>query len=308
MAGMQEQEFIWKNGELIPWKDATVHVLSHALHYGTAVFEGARCYETADGGSECFRLLEHMQRLERSANMIMMPLPYSAEELAEATIRLIKACGLSRAYIRPIAFRGYNMLGVNPSANPIEVAIAAWPWDSYLGPEAIEKGIDVEISSWRQRSPNATPGAIKSSASYLNSGLANMEAIGNGFGEAILLNEAGMVAEGSGENLFAVRRGVLTTPPLSDGVLEGLTRASLIELAHDLGYEVREASMVRSDLYVADEVFFSGSAAELTPISHIDRRQIGAGRRGPVTKQLQEAFFDIVQGKNSKYDKWLTRI
>jgi branched-chain amino acid aminotransferase len=307
MAQVVECKYIWKNGELINWADATTHILSHSLHYGTAVFEGARCYKTANG-SEAFRLPEHMQRLHRSANMIMMEIPYSAEELTQATAELIKANELESCYIRPIAYRGYGSMGVNPSGSPVDVAIAAWPWDAYLGPEALEAGIEVGISSWRQRSANATPGAIKSSASYLNGGLANMEAIANGYGEAILLNETGTVAEGSGENIFAVRGGKLMTPPLSDGCLEGLTRNSLITLARDLGYEVYEKSLLRSDLYVADEVFFSGSAAELTPIAAVDRRKIGSGKRGPITKHLQEEFFNIVKGGNPKYEEWMYRI
>jgi branched-chain amino acid aminotransferase len=308
MAGIPESEWIWKNGKNIPWAEATTHVLSHGLHYGTAVFEGARCYKTATG-SECFRLLEHMQRLERSAKMIMMDLPYTAEQLMDATIELIKANKLESCYIRPIAYRGYGELGVNPRNSPIDVVIAVWPWDAYLGPEALENGIKVGISSWRQRSANATPGAIKSSASYLNSGLAKMESIDHGYGEAILLNEAGMVAEGTGENLFIVRDGKLATPPISDGVLEGLTRASIIQVASDMGYEVEVKSLVRTDLYSADEVFFTGSAAELTPVGEVDDRVIGygstAGKRGPITKALQERFFDIVNGKVPEYKDWL---
>ncbi|MDR0888570.1 MAG: branched-chain amino acid transaminase [Coriobacteriales bacterium] len=303
-----EVDYIWKNGKNIPWADATTHVLSHALHYGTAVFEGARAYKLDDGTSAVFRLMDHMKRLERSAKMIMMPLPYTAEELAQATIDLIKANKLPSCYIRPLAYRGYGSMGVNPSDSPVDVIIAVWPWDAYLGPEALENGIKVGISSWRQRSANATPGGIKSSASYLNGGLANMEAISHGYGEAILLNESGMVAEGSGENLFIVRDGVLKTPPLSDGVLEGLTRASIMKVARDLGYEVCEMSLVRTDLYAADEVFFTGSAAEITPIGAVDDRVIGNGKRGPITKVLQERFFDVVAGRVPEYKDWLTQI
>ncbi|MDR1015575.1 MAG: branched-chain amino acid transaminase [Coriobacteriales bacterium] len=305
MAGIQESEFIWKNGSFVKWADATTHVLTHALHYGTSVFEGIRCYE-AEGGSAAFRLRDHMERLVRSARMVMMPLPYDASELTEAALETIRRNGLASCYIRPIAYRGYGAVGVNPSAAPTDVAIAVWPWDAYLGATALEQGIEVGISSWRQRSANAVPGAVKSSASYLNSGLANMEAVAHGYGEAVLLNEAGHVAEGSGENIFAVRDGVVSTPPLSDGVLEGLTRNSLIRIARDLGYTVRECSLVRTDLYVADELFFTGTAAELTPIRAVDGREVG--KPGPVTRELQGKLFDAVYGRAPEYAEWLDRV
>jgi branched-chain amino acid aminotransferase len=302
MADIEEGKYIWKNGELVAWADATTHVLSHALHYGTAVFEGIRCYAN-DKGSAVFRLTDHMKRLVRSAKMVMMPLPYSAEELIEAALLTIRENELDSCYIRPIAYRGYGAVGVNPRSAPIDVVIAVWPWDAYLGATALAEGIKVGISSWRQRSVNALPGTVKSSASYLNSGLANMEAIDHGYGEAILLNEAGYVAEGSGENIFAVRDSIISTPPLSDGVLEGLTRNSVIRIARDLGFVVHERSLVRTDLYVADEVFFTGTAAELTPINSIDNREIG--KPGPITKQLQEKFFDAVCGRAPEYGEWL---
>jgi len=307
MADIAEGRYIWKNGEQVAWADATTHILSHALHYGTAVFEGMRCYRT-ETGSSVFRLGDHMRRLVRSGMMIGMDLPYTADELVQAAIDLIKANELASCYVRPIAYRGYGAMGVNPRPAPIDVAIAVWPWDAYLGPEALENGITAGISSWRQRSANSTPGAIKSSASYLNSGLAHMEAIDHGYGEAILLNESGQVAEGSGENIFIVRDGELFTPPLSDGILEGLTRASVIKLARDLGYSLTERSLVRTDLYGADEVFFTGSAAEISPISAIDNRKIGNGKRGPITTVLQSRFFDIVTGKVPEYEEWLYRI
>jgi branched-chain amino acid aminotransferase len=280
-------------------------VLSHALHYGTAVFEGIRCYKT-EQGSAVFRLKDHMGRFVRSARIIMMPLAYSAAELTEVALETIRKNGLESCYIRPIAYRGYGAVGVNPSAAPVDVAIAVWPWDAYLGATALEQGIAVGISSWRQRGANAIPGAVKSSASYLNSGLANMEAVSHGYGEAILLNESGCVAEGSGENIFVVRDGVVSTPPLSDGILEGLTRNSVIQIARDLGYTVLERSLVRTDLYVADEVFFTGTAAELTPINSVDGREIG--KPGPVTKQLQARFFDVVAGRAPEYETWLDRV
>ncbi len=302
MADIQEGKYIWRNGQFIAWADATTHVLSHALHYGTAVFEGIRCYKTEDG-SAVFRLKDHMKRMVRSANMILMPLPYSADDLTEAALETIRKNELDSCYIRPIAYRGYGAVGVNPRTAPIDVVIAVWPWDAYLGSTALEEGIAVGISSWRQRSVNAIPGTVKSSASYLNSGLANMEAQDHGYVEAILLNEAGLVAEGSGENIFVVRDGVISTPPLSDGVLEGLTRNSVIQIARDLGFVVHERSLVRTDLYTADEVFFTGTAAELTPIHSVDNREIG--KPGPITKQLQTKFFDVVAGRASEYDEWL---
>jgi branched-chain amino acid aminotransferase len=305
MADIQEGKYIWKNGEFIAWADATTHVLSHALHYGTAVFEGIRCYKT-ENGSAVFRLRDHMTRFVRSAKMILMPLPYTAEELTEVALETIRRNELESCYIRPIAYRGYGAVGVNPRQAPIDVVIAVWPWDAYLGNTALEEGVAVGISSWRQRGPNTIPGAVKSSASYLNSGLANMEAQDHGYTEAILLNEAGLVAEGSGENIFVVRDGIISTPPLSDGILEGLTRNSVIQIARDLGYIVHERSLVRTDLYAADEVFFTGTAAELTPINSVDNREIG--KPGFVTKELQARFFDAVEGRAPEYAEWLDRV
>ncbi|MDR1422121.1 MAG: branched-chain amino acid transaminase [Coriobacteriales bacterium] len=302
MADIVEAKYIWKNGTLIPWAEATTHVLSHALHYGTAVFEGIRCYQT-ETGSAVFRLRDHMKRFLSSARMINMELPYRHEELVEAALETIRSNGFASCYIRPIAYRGYGAVGVNPRSAPIDVAIAVWPWDAYLGDTALAEGIAVGISSWRQRSVNATPGAIKSSASYLNSGLANMEAQDHGYGEAVLLNELGYVAEGSGENIFTVRDGIVATPPLSDGILAGLTRDSVMQIARDLGYTVLEKSLVRTDLYQADEVFFTGTAAELTPINSVDHRAIG--KPGPITLKLQGRFFAAATGRLSEYAEWL---
>jgi len=302
MAEIVEGKYIWRNGEFVAWADATTHVLTHALHYGTAVFEGARCYVNSKG-SAAFRLTDHMRRMLRSGKMIMLPIPYSAEELTQAALETIRKNELESCYIRPIAFRGYGAVGVNPRSAPVDVTIAVWPWDAYLGATALEQGIAVGISSWRQRGANAIPGAIKSSASYLNSGLATMEAQDHGYTEAILLNEAGYVAEGSGENIFMIRDGIISTPPVSDSILEGLTRNSTIRIARDLGYTVLERSLVRSDLYTADEVFFTGTAAELTPISSIDNREIG--KPGPITKQLQKRFFEVVSAEAPEYGEWL---
>jgi branched-chain amino acid aminotransferase len=302
MAEVQAVEYIWKNGELVKWDDATTHVLTHSLHYGSAVFEGLRCYEAKDGSS-VFRLRDHMERLHRSASVFMMKIPYSVEELCEATLETVRANNLTACYIRPIVYRGYGHMGVDPTEAPVDVAIACWPWPAYLGPEALENGIDVCISSWRQRSVNALPPAVKAAGSYANSALAHMEAVQNGYAEAVLLNEDGHVCEGSGENLFIVRDGILSTPPLSDGLLEGITRDSVMQLAVDLDIDVIEESLVRTDLYLADEVFFTGSAAEVTPIGSVDHRRIG--KPGEVTKALQKAFFDAATGHNDDYQDWL---
>lgn len=306
MADISPTEYIWKNGEFLAWKDATTHVLTHSLHYGDAVFEGARCYELSAGGSAVFRLYDHMKRLKRSCHMMMLELPYSPEELCEATLELIRKNQLKSCYIRPIVYRGYGTMGINPAGCPVDVVIAVWPWDSYLGNEALEKGIHVGISSWRQRALNAFPPAIKASGNYLNSTFAKLEALQNGYAEAIMLNEAGLVAEGTGENVFVVKDGILMTPSLSDGVLEGITRDTIIKLARDLGHSCVERSLSRSDLYVADEMFLTGSAAELTPVASVDRRALPV--RGPITTQIQEAYFALVHGELERYEAWLDRI
>ncbi len=300
---LPEVEYIWKNGELIPWADATTHVLSHSLHYGSAVFEGLRCYDCADG-SAVFRMRDHYERLKRSGKMVFMDIPYTVDELCDATCELIRENGLKSCYIRPLAYRGYGVMGVNPTEAPIDIIIAAWSWDSYLGENALENGIDVCVSSWRQRSANSTPPGIKAGGAYFNSAMANMEATMNGYSEAILLNEDGKVCEGSGENLFVYANGKLTTPPLSDGLLEGITRDSVITIARELGYTVEEASLVRTQLYTAEEAFFTGSAAELTPIGSVDRRVIG--KPGPVTKAIQDAFFKAMRGEDPAHKDWLT--
>lgn len=307
MADLQPVSYIWKNGEIIPWEDATTHVLTHALHYGSAVFEGIRCYyDEESGDSVVFRLQDHMERLHRSAKMIMMDLPYSVDELCQATVDLIKANGIKSCYIRPLAYYGYGQMGVDPTGAPTDVIIAVWPWDAYLGEEALERGIDVGISSWRQRSFNAIPPAIKSAASYLNSILAKLEAKNHGYSEAIMLNENGYVTEGTGENLFIVRNGILSTPPLSDGLLEGVTRDSVLTIACDLDIPALEESLTRADLYIADEAFMTGSAAELTPVHSIDDRVVGD--RGPITTQLQKRYFDVAYGRVPEYEEWITRI
>ena len=309
MADLAPVDYIWKNGEAIPWEQATTHVLSHALHYGSAVFEGIRCYRNTDTDEAViFRLRDHMERLHRSAKIIMMDLPYSVDDLCQATIDIIKKNNLKSCYIRPLAYYGYGQMGVDPTGSDVDVIIAVWPWDSYLGEEALQSGIKVGVSSWRQRSFNAIPPAVKSSASYMNSILAKLEAKEHGYGEAVMLNEMGYVCEGTGENLFVVRNGVLTTPPLSDGLLEGITRDTVLAIARDNDIPVQEKSLTRADLYIADEMFMTGSAAELTPVASVDDRTIGEGKRGPVTTVLQKLYFDVAYGKIPQYEQWITRI
>ncbi len=305
MAGVEAVEYIWKNGKTVGWNEATTHVLSHSLHYGSAVFEGIRCYQDPESKkSFVFRLQDHMERLHRSCKLVLIDLPYSVEELCEATVALIKKNGLSSCYIRPLVYRGYGAMGVDPTDAPVEVVIAVWPWDAYLGTEALEKGVSVGVSSWRQRSINSIPPAAKTTASYMNSILAKLEAKAHGYSEAILLNEAGLVCEGTGENVFIVRDGILSTPPISDGVLEGITRDTVLCVACDLDIVAIEESLTRSDLYLADEMFMTGSAAEVTPVGSIDERTIG--EPGPVIRALQERFFKIVYGQVEDYIDWLT--
>lgn len=306
MADLQEVDYIWKNGEMVPWAEATTHVLTHALHYGSGVFEGIRCYHNTDTDEAViFRLRDHMERLHRSAKIAMMELPYSVDELCDATVELIKKNGLKSCYIRPLAYYGYGQMGVDPTGAPVDVIIAVWPWDAYLGADALENGVKVGVSSWRQRSFNAIPPAVKSSASYMNSILAKLEAKNHGYSEAVMLNEQGYVCEGTGENLFVVRDGILSTPPLSDGLLEGITRDTVLTIATDMDIPAIEESLTRSDLYIADEMFMTGSAAELTPVASVDDRPIG--KRGPVTTALQQRYFDVAYGKVPECEEWITR-
>lgn len=306
MADLQEVDYIWKNGEMVPWAEATTHVLTHALHYGSGVFEGIRCYHNTDTDEAViFRLRDHMERLHRSAKIAMMELPYSVDELCDATVELIKKNGLKSCYIRPLAYYGYGQMGVDPTGAPVDVIIAVWPWDAYLGADALENGVKVGVSSWRQRSFNAIPPAVKSSASYMNSILAKLEAKNHGYSEAVMLNEQGYVCEGTGENLFVVRDGILSTPPLSDGLLEGITRDTVLTIATDMDIPAIEESLTRADLYIADEMFMTGSAAELTPVASVDDRPIG--KRSPVTTALQQRYFDVAYGKVPEYEEWITR-
>ena len=298
---------IWMNGELVEWKDATIHVASHVIHYGTAVFEGARCYATPRG-SACFRLDAHMQRLQHSAKIYRMDYPLDLAGWQAAVLDTIRANQMKACYIRPLVYRGYETLGVNPLGNPVDAAVMVWDWGAYLGAGAVEEGADVKVSSWNRMAPNTLPAMAKSSANYANSGLIKMEAITDGYGEAIALDVNGNVSEGSGQNIIAVRDGVLYTPPLASSILGGITRDSVITLARDLGFTVHETVLPREALYIADEVFFVGTAAEVTPVRSIDKIQIGAGRRGPITEALQRAFFDVVNGEVPDTHGWLTYV
>lgn len=298
-------DFIWMDGGLVEWDKAQVHVLTHALHYGSGVFEGIRCYTTPDGPA-VFRLTEHMERLERSARMLLMDVGYTVEQAVAAVKETIRANKLQSCYIRPLVFRGYGVMGLDPLPAPVNVVIAAWPWDTYLGEDALKHGVAVGVSSWRQRGINATPPAIKATGQYINSSLARIEANRHGYAEAVLLNEEGRVCEGTGENLFIVKKGVIYTPPVSDGILEGITRDSIMTLARDRGVEVVERSLVRTDLYTADEMFMTGSAAEVVPVSSVDGRQIG--EPGPITLDLQSTFFRVVGGEEPSYSDWLEHV
>jgi branched-chain amino acid aminotransferase len=299
---MQETAKIWMNGELVDWADATVHVGTHGLHYGTGVFEGIRAYET-ERGAAVFRLKEHMERLHNSAKLLYLELPYSIDELRAATFDLIGAIGINECYIRPIAFSGYGQLGVACRDNPIDVAIMAWPWGSYLGDEALERGIRVKVSSWQRVGPNVIPHVSKATGVYLNSMLAVGEANRAGYDEAILLTAEGYLADGSGESLFLVRDGVLYTPDLAASILTGITRDTVIQIAQDLGYTVVEKNLIRTDLYLADEVFMVGTAAEVTPIREIDDHVVGDP--GPITREIQTAYLDTCKGRSERWGHWL---
>jgi len=298
--------WIWSDGKLVPWRSATTHVLTHSLHYGLAVFEGVRAYKTSSG-TAIFRLQEHTQRLLNSAHIYMMKIPYTLDQLMKAQIETVQANGHEACYVRPIAFYGSEKMGVSPIGAQVHVAIAAWPWGAYLGPEALEKGIRVKTSSYARHHVNVTMARAKVSGTYPNSQLATLEATQHGYDEGLLLDVDGYVAEGAGENLFIVRDGRIIEPEMGSA-LTGITRASVIELAHRLGYKVSARRMTRDDVYIADEAFFTGTAAEITPIRELDGRMIGTGKAGPVTKSLQKAFFDVVSGKDRKHKSWLTPV
>ena len=298
---MQETEKIWMNGELVDWADAKVHVGVHGLHYGTGVFEGIRCYETPRGPA-VFRLSDHLQRLHDSARLLYMDLPYPVEELRRATHDLVRANGLPACYIRPIAFYGYGELGVSTAGNPIETVIMSWPWGAYLGADSQTRGVTAKISSWKRVGPNTIPHVAKATGIYLNSMLATTEARRAGYEEGILLTDEGTVADGPGENIFVVKGGVIRTPPLSTSILPGITRDSVTQIAAELGYVVEEANLIRADLMLADEVFMTGTAAEVTPVRAIDDVEIGVG---PVTLELQRVYLDAVNGRDERWAGWL---
>jgi branched-chain amino acid aminotransferase len=298
---MRETEKIWMNGELVDWADARIHVGAHGLHYGSGVFEGIRAYET-DKGSAVFRLTDHLERLHNSAKLLHMELPYSVEELRASCHELIGVNGLPECYLRPIAFFGYGELGVSALGNPVDVVIMSWPWGAYLGEEGLSKGISAKISSWTRIGPNVIPHVAKATGVYLNSMLAVTEANRAGYDEAILLTADGLVADGSGENVFIVKGGELYTPDLSTSILPGITRDTVIQIAQDLGYRVHEKGLIRSDLYLADEAFMTGTAAEVTPLRSVDDIEIGVG---PITLEIQEAYLDTARGRSERWAQWL---
>lgn len=298
--------FIWFDGALVPWREANVHVLTHSLHYGLSVFEGVRAYDT-EIGTAVFRLEEHTRRLFNSAHIYRMPMPYSREQVNAATLETVRANKLESCYIRPLAFYGSEKMGVSPRGAKTHMAIAAWTWGAYLGEEGMQRGIRVKISSFQRQHVNSIMPRAKLAATYANSILANMEAVEAGFDEAVLLDTEGFVAEGAGENIFLVRDGVIYEPEIASA-LTGITRDTVHTLAADLGLKIETRRLTRDDFYIADEAFFTGTAAEVTPIREIDNRQIGIGSRGPVTEKLQKAFFDVVNGRNPKYHHWLTKV
>ena len=295
---------VWMNGKIVDWADANIHIASHVIHYGSAVFEGARCYKTPKG-SMFFRLDAHMRRLYDSARIYRMDYGLDCDALTQAVVDTVVANGLEACYIRPVIYRGYHTLGVNPLPCPVEAAILVWEWGAYLGQDALEKGVDVRVSSWNRSAPNTFPAMAKTVANYANSGLIKMEAVLDGYAEGIALNPDGLLSEGSGQNLFLVRDGVVYTPPLSASVLSGITRDTIITLAQDAGLTVKEQDMPREMLYIADEIFFAGTAVEVTPIRSVDKIQVGAGRRGPITTAIQAAFFDYINGAVPDTHGWL---
>ena len=301
---IQPVDKIWMDGKLVDWHDATVHVLTHGLHYGSGVFEGIRAYETKQGAG-IFRLTDHIKRMFRSAQIYMMEIPFTIDELVEAAKEVVRENGLKSCYVRPIVYHGYGEMGLNPLYAPVNVAIAVWHWGTYLGDDALENGARLMISSWRRPDPNVLPSQAKATGQYINSGLAKVEAIKGGYDDALMLGPDGSVSEGTGENIFIIRDGVLITPPESSGALIGITRHSLLTIAKDLGYEVIERKLVRSDLYTADEAFLTGTAAEVTPIREVDARPIGSGTRGPITKELQQTYFAAVKGEIDRYSSWV---
>ncbi|MBI4261515.1 MAG: branched-chain-amino-acid transaminase [Actinobacteria bacterium] len=298
---------IWMDGKLVDWADARVHVLTHALHYGTGVFEGIRAYGTGRGPA-IFRLEDHIRRLYRSAQIYLMEIPYSPDEMMEASLETVRVNGLKSCYVRPLVYRGEGEMGLNPFPAPIAVSIAVWAWGPYLGEDALENGARAKISSWKRLDHNMLPPFAKATGQYANSALAKMEALKAGYDEAIMLNHHGHVTDGTGENIFIVQDGALLTPPLAEGCLPGITRDSVMKIAGDLGYEVRERTLARADLYTADEAFFTGTAAEVCPIREVDDRPVGSNGRGPITKEIQATFFAAVRGEIDRYQGWLSHV
>ena len=307
MSPFNENGKVWMNGSLVPWKDANIHIASHAVHYGSSLFEGFRAYRNPKG-TAILCLQDHIHRLFNSCKIYRMEIPYTEEDLCRAVVETVKANDLKSGYIRPLVYRGYNSLGVNPFPNPVDCAVLAWEWGQYLGEEALREGVDVKISTWQRMAPNTFPALAKAGANYMNSQLIKMEATLEGYVEGIALNVCGHVSEGSGENLFILHDGVLRTPPLSSSVLLGITRKCIIKIAGELGVPVVEETIPREMLYIADEVFFSGSAAEITPIRAIDKIEIGSGKRGPVTKKIQDEYFGILRAEKTDRHNWLTYI
>jgi branched-chain amino acid aminotransferase len=307
MSPFTENGTVWMNGKLVAWKDATIHLASHVIHYGSSIFEGLRAYDTPRG-TVLFRLQDHTRRLYNSCKIYRMDIPFSQDEFNQAVIETVRANGLKSCYVRPIVYRGYNSLGVNPFPNPVDCAVLVWEWGKYLGPEAMENGVDVCVSSWWRIAPNTFPALAKAGANYMNSQLIKMEALLDGYEEGIALNIRGHISEGSGENLFLVKDGTVLTPPLSSSILPGITRDSVMKLFHGMGIRCVEETIPRELLYIADEVFFTGSAAEVTPIRSIDKIVIGNGKRGPVTEKVQKAFFDVIDGKREDVHQWLTLV
>jgi branched-chain amino acid aminotransferase len=305
--GFSENGKVWMNGKVVNWHDATIHVASHVVHYGSGVFEGIRAYDSARG-AHVFRLNEHMRRLWDSCRVYRMEPPYTFEQLGEAVLETIRANHFTSCYIRPLIYRGYRQLGVNPLPCPVDTAIVAWEWDNFLGDDSLATGVDVGVSSWTRMAPNTFPAMAKSTANYANSGLIKMQATVDGYAEGIALDESGMLSEGSGQNLFLVRDNVVYTPSLTSSILQGITRDSIVTLTRDLGLEVREQALPREFLYLADEAFFCGTAVEITPIRSIDKITVGTGRRGPVTAALQERFFGIIKGDLPDEHTWLTPV
>ncbi|HMC51671.1 MAG TPA: branched-chain amino acid transaminase [Acidimicrobiales bacterium] len=298
---------IWMDGELVDWDDAKIHILTHTLHYGSGVFEGVRAYATRQGAA-VFRLTDHITRLFNSARIFLIDVPYSPAQIVEAVKETIRANGLEECYIRPLVYLGYGEMGLNPLPCPVNVAIAVWPWGTYLGDDGIKKGVRMKISSWQRHDPNAMPPAAKGTGMYINSSMAKVEALKAGYDEAILLSPQGYVSECTGENIFVVKGGRIITPPVSAGALEGITQSSVLTIAGDLGFEIEVGNILRSDLYTAEEAFLSGTAAEVVPIRSVDDRVVGVGEPGPMTRKIQEVFFATVKGEVDRYKDWLEHV